>query len=326
MEGLPRRVSATEVAKNKEYVPSTKAAAEFLNVSEGDFETYIQRLAGAQGHQRIWVHPLYTEQWPSSASGTLGNANLQEVQQALRKSFLNTTRSVAQNLKSSPLVVYEATEKLEGTRNLIASHLSRDPNELAGLGITFVQTEAASSALDRTHLVKSLQLGDEHDKNEAQKLIDFEKIVNEYLELSDKQTQELHTVFPQLEKGTLDSLTESENKLRLAMLLKQSREMNSAIDRYKQTRDIPRLEADQFILSLYRQIGLKSALVSGAYLEVKKDYKTQKPVLAACAGSVVDELRSAGIPTDISNNIWPPKELVEAAGFEVKQTKRSPNP
>jgi hypothetical protein len=65
---------------------------------------------------------------------------------------------------------------------------------------------------------------------------------------------------------------------------------------------------------------MRSGVVSGAYLEVRKDYVSKKPVLVGCAGSVVDMLREAHFPIDVSNNIWPPKAFIKAAGIEVKQT------
>ena len=104
--------------------------------------------------------------------------------------------------------------------------------------------------------------------------------------------------------------------------IKKVADVKPARLKYKEARAKSRLTTLGFILALYRHLDVKSALVSGAYLEVKEDYETKKPELQACAGSVASELRRAGIPTDISANIWPPKELIKAAGFEVKETGR----
>lgn len=321
MEKQPR---LSESIETREYTPSDEALGKFLNLSTESLDSFKDRLAGAQGHLRIWVHPLYTEQWPGTTEGILGDADLAGVQKKLRETFFKTTDSVVRNQDSSPLIVYEAVKKIEETKGLIAENLGCEPTELEELGIVFVPTDASSSFPDTEHLVEALQAGDQSDNNKADTLTSFRESVNAYITLSKQHRTAIHQAIPGLADDPFYRVTDEERRLCLDILEQQNEEMKPVMQAYREAKEGGYLEGTDFMVSLYKSLGLKSALVSGAYLQASKNYKTKEPELKACAGKVVSYLRGAEFPTDISNNIWPPKELVREAGFEVKQTGKAP--
>jgi hypothetical protein len=73
---------------------------------------------------------------------------------------------------------------------------------------------------------------------------------------------------------------------------------------------------DQFTKDLYKNLGLTSAVVSGGYMFTFE----RPPKLGGCAGSLVSKLRDYGIQTDISKNVWPPRNKVINAGIPTKET------
>lgn len=310
--------------EGSEYVPSEEVVANFLNVSEEELGAFTHRLAGVRGHLRIWVHPLYTEQWPGSAHGRLGGANLSDVQNKLRETFLRTASSVASNVNSSPLVVYEMAHKLGGTRDLVASRLGADTGGLTKAGILFVPTDRGTSQLDQPHLINALRHGNDRDNALAIKLQEYKQVGDDFVQMSRKHTEEIHTQFPQLAGDMFASLSEQERMSYVRLTARQWESIQPLMNASSEAHEKSDALSDEFMIALYRKIGLASALVSGAYLEVGKNSETKELELQACAGSLVKKLRDSGIPTDISNNIWPPKDLIKAAGFEVKQTVRDP--
>lgn len=317
MEGIS---NSHESSESLEYEPSIEVIHRLLNLSENSFISFKDRLQNNQGHLRIWVHPLYTQQWPGTVKGRLGDADITEVQNNLRTTFLKTASSVASNQNSSPMVVYEAVKKIEETKSLIADNLNCDVAELEDKGIIFIPTESSSPALDQESMIESLKSGNENDQDEAERLVRFRKAVNDYVNLSEQQRKYVHEQIPGLAKDPYYMMSEEEKSLYLDIIEKQRAEMKPVMDRYRQARQGEYLQGGKFVNSVYRALGLESALVSGAYLEVGENCKTKEPELKACAGGVVKLLREEGYPVDISKNIWPPKELIREAGFEVKQT------
>ena len=97
-----------------------------------------QRLNSVEGHLRIWVHPLYTEQYPNSALYHLDGFDLGNVQEKLRSAFFRTIDSVAKNHKSSPVVIYEEKGKINETKQLISTHLNCETSALEKIGIIFI--------------------------------------------------------------------------------------------------------------------------------------------------------------------------------------------
>lgn len=317
---MEKQLSFNESIDNAEYLPSDLAVSNFLNLTPELLASLRSRLVNVQGHLRIWVHPLYTEQWPGIIQGRLGDADLKDVQTKLRQTFFKTVESVARSQNSSPLIVYEAIKKIDQTKGLIAENIGCETSELEQLGIVFVPTDATSSSLDRQHLISALEDAESKDVKEADDLIAFKNSIDQCISLRKAHRIAIDEAIPGLANDPMYLMSEEERSLYLSMREEQSEEMEPVLEEYDEARERSRLEGNDFMVSLYESLGVKSTLVSGAYLEVGENYKTKKPELKACAGSVVSYLRDADLPTDISNNIWPPKELIREAGFEVKQT------
>jgi hypothetical protein len=74
-----------------------------------------------------------------------------------------------------------------------------------------------------------------------------------------------------------------------------------------------------FTKGLYDHAGLTSAVVSGGYMFTYGN----PPRLGGCAGSLVSKLRDYGIKTDISKNVWPPRDKITEAGLPTKETGSS---
>lgn len=122
MESPKIAFEASEV--HEEYVPSPEAIRSFLSIDEETHAKLGFRLKGAAGHARIWVHPLYTEQWPMTFTHDKGGVDeLHATQEKLRSTFLKTTESVRNNEKSSPLFVYESVKKVHETKKIVAEHI-----------------------------------------------------------------------------------------------------------------------------------------------------------------------------------------------------------
>ncbi len=317
---MERQPSFREGIDNKEYVPSDLALNNFLNLTPDLLETLRNRLENVQGHLRIWVHPLYTEQWPRSAQGRLGDAELKDIQKKLREAFFKTVASVVRNQNSSPLVVYETIKNVEQTKCLISEHLGCEPSDLEQLGVVFVPTEAGSALLDTQHLIEALEKGEPKDVKEADVMISFKESTDALISMYEAHRNATHNAIPGLKSDPSYLMSEEERELHSILLEQQLKEIEPVMQEYREVSENSRFTGNDFMVSLYESLGVKSTLISGAYLEVGENYKTKELELKACAGSVVNYLRDANLPTDISNNIWPPKELIKEAGFEVKQT------
>lgn len=317
------KAAGKESKEKKEYTASAEAIEAFLHISEDSLNQLSTRLQSAEGHARIWVHPLYTEQWPGSTSGRLGAADLKDVQEKLRSAFLRTVESVHKNPASSPLVVYEAVKMLEATKKIVASHIGVLPEDLPKFGIVFVPTEASSSFIDDASLAGALGQGNAHEKAEGERIREYMATVDEYVATIQKHSEELKQMGMGEDALSFFSHPPEKREARLAIVTKHQEETKPLRKKFSTMSSTYRLQSNEFMLALYKKLGLRSALVSGAYMEVDKD-SYGKPELRACAGGVVDNLRSAHIPTDISSNIWPPKELIKAAGIPFKETGAEP--
>jgi hypothetical protein len=312
-----------ESIEDKKYEPSNETLCSFLNISLENLAMIRSRLENVEGHLRIWVHPLYTEQWPGTAQGRLGDADLTEVQEKLRSAFFRTTESVVRNPSSSPLVVYEAVKKIEETKTLIADNLGCGVAQLEELGIVFIPTEAGSSSLDTGYLIDALNDGNDSDVEEAEKITTFKQAQDNYFSMSRQHREAVHKAIPGLAEDPYYRMSDSEREQYLELRKQQRREFEAVIQEFRDVRESTSFDGSDFMVSLFKRLGVKSALVSGAYLEVGENYKTKELEFKACAGAVVKYLREAEFSTDISNNIWPPKELIKEAGFEVKQTSQA---
>ncbi len=319
---MEKLTNHTENSEAREYIPSTESVCHFLNLTPESLEKLRSRLEGAQGHLRIWVHPFYTEQLPSSIGNRRGDYNLNEIQDKLREAFYKTNESVVRNLASSPLVVYEPKIHLSKTKELIATHLNCAPSELEARGIIFIPTERDTSLPDKKHFIESLQAGDERDNMIADNILTFRDAVSQLSEYGETLIPKLHAKLPQLKEDPYSILTEEEKKWQLEILKTHEAGRASLTERYKEARELEMVESSSVALSALQQLGMRSALVSGAYLEVQKNSRTGEDRFSACAGAIVNQLRDNGIPTDISANIWPPKNLIREAGFEIKQTSK----
>lgn len=303
--------------ENSESHSSIETASSLLGIDPVLHKLFSDRLHSAHGHARIWVHPLYTEQWPGTGRGTLNVTNLVDVQEKLRGSFLRTVDSVVRNPKSSPLFVYEAEAKTDETKKIIAEHIGTSPEELAELGILFIPTEAGSSMLDVKSEIRALYKGNNNEVRLAEKLNTYQEGLESYIEVSKSLRESRVKAFPEFEDDSY-ALSSRERRNEYLSRLKADRDEAKTYKTYS-FNERAEIEA-KVMIGIYQSLGLQSSLVSGAYLTVGKDHETKKAILDACAGHVVTMLREANIPTDISNNIWPPKELIREAGFELKQT------
>jgi hypothetical protein len=153
----------------------------------------------------------------------------------------------------------------------------------------------------------------------------FRDAVNQLSEYDDTLIPKLHARLPQLKEDPYSILTKAENELMLEILKAHADGKKDLSEKYKALRELAMLDSESLALQALRQLGMQSALVSGAYLDVRKKSKIEAAHFSACAGAIVNQLRDNGIPTDISGNIWPHKDLIREAGFEIKQTGQASN-
>lgn len=316
-----------ESDENLERLPSSEVIANFLGLTVDELNDFRQRLGLSEGHLRIWVHPLYTEQWPKSVPNSPSEEESSYIQNKLKSGFLRAISSVTKNPQSSPLLVYEAANMISNTRDTIASSLGVDVDELGSLGVAFIPTENYSASLDLERFRVSMSEGSDRESEASDLAGEVLKLKAMCVAQMEKDEQELKRSFPHVNENPLlyyldmdhDDKVKYEN-----LVFKQAQESKDLREEYLRKNSEVREEIAKFIRGLYETIGVESALVAGTYMTVDDcDDGTKR--LGACAGNVVTVLREMGIPTDISTNIWPPKEEIKQAEIEVKQTGKQGN-
>jgi hypothetical protein len=148
----------------------------------------------------------------------------------------------------------------------------------------------------------------------------FRNAVDQLAAYEDTLIPKLLAKLPQLKEDPYTLLIEDEQIVQLDVLRMHAEGKSDLTEEYKEARDLPTIDSESLALYSLRHLGMESALVSGAYLESSQNPMSKENHFSACAGAVVNQLRNNGIPTDISANIWPPKDQLREAGHEMKQT------
>lgn len=307
-------------SEKEKHETSLNVFYELLDVDEESFNSFKSRLIGAQGHARIWVHPLYIEQWPAIFNYSWGKeSELEDAKKKMRDSFLKTIKSVSKNKDSSPLFIYESTDKMRETQELIAGLLDTNLEDLSNEGFMFFPTTSGGSTLDKDVMMHAYEAGGESDREIVEQYLNKVRLEESLFKLEAVQEKEMAGLFPEISKDPY-LLATADEKIKESYTTKtllNIDEKNELIRLFKQKNDVSDLDDVNLTLDLYSQIGLKSALISGAYFSSHKEYG-----LRGCAGRVAKILRDNQIPTDISSNIWPPKDLLRKSGVVLKETNK----
>lgn len=303
--------------ESREFSPTTETFCRYSGIELKDIEAFQSRLEGVHGHCRIVVHPLFTEQYPSSARSFISpeTGDIAAVQAELREMFVRQLESVKNNPKSSPLLVYESSNHVTDTEDFIRTQLGGD--DYREHGVILVPTLIASAELDFERVYEALRPGNECEQEKAELLVDYFNKKKRFIEMQKKQEAERLERFPESVDWAW-RVPESQQDEYFEYLINQHEEGRF----YYDSSNVVLHLVSNFHSDYLREMGVKSAIVSGAYMTSSGMMFTKNQELGACAGGVAQFMRDMGIKVDISKNVFPSKEKLRKNGAILKQTNR----
>ncbi len=300
--------------ESTENIFTPETFSRFTAVDEDILLEFSSRLSEVDGHCRFAVHPFYTEQNPDSLKELIAYQDIEvsSVQANLRAAFERLVISVNANQHSSPLIVYESIGNMTDTDRQMQDWIGY--SDIAKRGIIKFPTEEGSAVLSHEYLMNILEVGNRTERNVAEKIKTFFVAKNEYLELTEKHIRARQERFPEIKEPEDLRSSDSLRDEYLRFIMVQREELRFYFEIRKEVLQL----VESFQLAFLRHIGVRSAIVSGAYLT---SYKSkEKNNLAGCAGYLVECLRDGHIQTDISRNIFPEKEKLRKDKAVLKQT------
>jgi hypothetical protein len=311
---MNERVKSIE---SREFSPTAETFSRYSGISIKDFEAFQSRLAGVNGHCRIVVHPLFTEQYPNSARSFLSSetGDITAVQAELREMFVRQLDSVRNNPKSSPLLVYESSNHITDMENFLRAQVGGEA--YTEHGVIIMPTLTASPQLDFERVYEALRLGNEQEEEMAGLLFDYFSKRKRFIEMQERQEAERIKRFPESVDWTW-RVPESQQDEYFNFLIDQHEEGRFY---YGSSEVVSRLVSN-FHSSYLTELGVSTAIVSGAYMTSSSIGFTKEQELGACAGGVAQFMRNMNIKVDISKNVFPSKEKLRKSGAILKQTNR----
>ncbi len=304
MESLP--------AAKKESQESSKnhitTAREFLGISGEDLLLLQKRIQEVEGHVRISVHPLYLSRHPRTFY-TQGKETPQiEVEELLSEGFEKTVRSVANNAKSSPLLVFEEQQYLEDTKQRIINLIDANEEELTRRGFLFLPTEKSSGKLYGFAAAKAYE--DSNEVPETDQSVFLEEKYNTLLEkLKSIPLRDTRDI---LLTRTAEDLHKLRKNAEISMaILKEINPIEEILDERRTA----------VLDAVVPTLGIRSVLISGGYFYTFSGQSPEEAKrLGGCAGGVTTALREKKVRVDISRFAWSPREYLQEQGIETRQT------
>ncbi|HWP61374.1 MAG TPA: hypothetical protein VN495_02115 [Candidatus Paceibacterota bacterium] len=312
MEGIPgKRTESVDIARNNEII-----AKDFLRIDDGQLQHLRNRIALVNGHVRIAVHPLFIARRPGSFSDEKKEKTGKEVHDFLSRGFSRTVESVVKNPRSAPLFIFEEYEFLSQSAKEVAKIGHIAESAIVENGMLFFPTEQASGYLWGERAARA-----------------YERVYKIPDELSyDTVTAQQKALLAEVDaihgKRNMEDLwTRRLTDEEFGEVLKDTKKTSALLGEYRELRDKLDLRRNAVLKAACETLGVRSALVSGAYFFEYNDPKSQEAKrLAGCAGGVTETLRQDGVRVDISRFSWEEREELAKKGFETKQTGKEQHP